>query len=164
MKLSRIVVPFAVLAVVAVAYSYFTPQIETEKNLRSRHPVESTALRAATIKSATLNNRLQIVVIPDGDRRNIIHMVWYKAGSVDDQPGKRGLAHLVEHLTFGGTANTPGSQFHRIFEKNARKQEAITTRDYTVYYPIVAPEKLETFVALEADRMNNAVFPRLPGV
>ena len=152
-KPSRIVALFAVLLVIMAAYLSFTPQFGSKKDA-----AKSTDSRLVAIQTLTLKNGLQVVVIPDRNSRSTIHMVWYKVGSVDDPPGKPGLAHLVEHLTFGGTHKMPASQFHQILEKTARKQDALTTRDYTVYYQIAAPDQLAMFMALEADRMSNVAF------
>ena len=41
----------------------------------------------------TLNNGLELVVIPDRRAPVVTHMIWYKVGSADDPPGKSGLAH-----------------------------------------------------------------------
>ena len=147
----------AVFLVTAAASLSFLPSTEDGKEGQIFR-AESADPHLRTIQTFTLKNGLQVVVIPNRNRRDTLHMVWYKVGSVDDPPGKSGLAHLVEHLTFGGTKNTPVAEFSRILEQAGDKQDGITARDYTVYYQIVAPEQLATFMALEADRMSNVVF------
>lgn len=108
-------------------------------------------------KVLTLDNGLQVVVIPDRKSSKIVHMVWYKVGAADDLPGKSGLAHFVEHLTFRGTKTLPGQQFSRKLEGLSAKQDGVTTYDYTTYYQMGAAEQLATFMQLEADRMTNVV-------
>ena len=58
---------------------------------------------AKNATSFTLDNGLQVVVIPDHRAPIVTHMVWYKAGAADEQPGKSGIAHFLEHLMFKGT-------------------------------------------------------------
>ena len=40
----------------------------------------------------TLDNGMQVVVIPDHRAPVVTHMVWYKVGSADEPPGKAGIA------------------------------------------------------------------------
>src|SRR5712672_3779657 len=61
--------------------------------------------------SFTLNNGLQVVVIPDHRTPVVTQMMWYKVGSADETPGKSGLAHFLEHLMFKGTAKHPAGEF-----------------------------------------------------
>ena len=58
--------------------------------------------------SFTLDNGLQVVVIPDHRTPVVTQMIWYKVGSADETPGKSGLAHFLEHLMFKGTSQASG--------------------------------------------------------
>ena len=122
--------------------------------------VESAAMFAALGAAKTFNlaNGLQVLVIPDSRSKLIAHAVWYRAGAADDPPGRSGLAHLTEHVTFGGTATLPEPKFMRLLERISEAQDAITTYDYTAYYQLVRPEHLEQVITLEADRMSNVSF------
>ena len=108
-------------------------------------------------QSFSLANGLTVVVIPDANGADIAHMVWYKVGSIDDPPGKSGLAHFVEHLTFGGTRTRTERQFTEVLTRVGDRQDAITSYDHTVYFQLVRKENLEKVMSLEADRMNNVV-------
>lgn len=105
-----------------------------------------------------LNNGLRVVVIPNHKAPVAEFMVWYKAGSVDEQAGKGGLAHLLEHLMFRGTRKVPDSQFNDIITRNGGENNAFTTHDFTAYHEKVDISRLETVMALEADRMVNLNF------
>ncbi|GFO82284.1 MAG: hypothetical protein A49_19110 [Methyloceanibacter sp.] len=59
----------------------------------------------------TLDNGLDVVVIPDHRAPVVTQMVWYKAGAADEPPGKSGIAHFLEHLMFKGTDNIPAASF-----------------------------------------------------
>ena len=64
--------------------------------------------RAARRSSAfTLDNGLDVVVVPDHRAPVVTHMIWYRNGSADDPLGQSGIAHFLEHLMFKGTEKHP---------------------------------------------------------
>lgn len=103
----------------------------------------------------TLDNGLQVIVISNRKAPIIKHMVWYKAGSADEEFGKGGSAHLLEHLMFRGTEKVKGNAFNNILEQNGADSNAFTSLDYTAYHQSLDISKLELAMALEADRMRN---------
>ncbi|KIL97082.1 Zinc Protease [Paramagnetospirillum magnetotacticum MS-1] len=105
----------------------------------------------------TLSNGMQVVVISNHRVPIVNHMVWYKVGAGDEEPGRSGLAHLLEHLMFKGTPSTPPGEFSKIVARNGGRDNAFTSSDYTGYYQDVAADKLELVMRLEADRMRNLV-------
>lgn len=105
----------------------------------------------------TLANGLQVVVVTNRRAPIVSHMVWYKVGAADEQPGKSGIAHFLEHLMFKGTPAVPPGQFSRIVARNGGNDNAFTTEDYTAYFQRVARDKLDLVMGLEADRMHNLV-------
>ena len=113
--------------------------------------------QAPAIEDFSLDNGLQVVVIPDHRAPVATHMLWYKIGSADEAPGKSGIAHFFEHLMFKGTSNYgPGVFSARIADIGGR-ENAFTSYDYTAYYQQVAPEALPEMMAMEADRMTNLI-------
>jgi zinc protease len=101
----------------------------------------------------TLQNGLEVVVIPDRRTPVVTHMAWYKVGSADETPGKSGLAHFLEHLMFKGTARHPGG-FSQYIATIGGQENAFTTTDYTGYFQRVAKSELKTMMEFEADRMT----------
>jgi zinc protease len=114
----------------------------------------ATAERPATF---TLDNGLQVVVIPDHRTPVATQMIWYKVGSADETPGKSGLAHFLEHLMFKGTKAHPAGEFSQSVVRSGGNENAFTSRDYTAYYQSVPRDKLESMMAFEADRMTGLV-------
>lgn len=106
----------------------------------------------------TLDNGLHCVVIENHKAPLVMQMVWYKSGSVDEQKGKGGSAHLLEHLMFRGTKFAKDGEFNRIMEKHGVSDNAFTSHDVTVYHQFADVSKLEILLALEADRMTNLNF------
>ncbi|MEO1397590.1 MAG: pitrilysin family protein [Pseudomonadota bacterium] len=104
-----------------------------------------------------LENGLQVVVIPDRRAPVVTHMVWYKAGSADEEPGVSGIAHYLEHLMFKGTKTVADGEFSRKIAEIGGQENAFTSQDYTAYFQRVTPSVLPEMMRLEADRMENLV-------
>lgn len=104
-----------------------------------------------------LDNGMQVVVIPNHRVPIVSHMVWYKVGSADEQPGKAGIAHFLEHLMFKGTPTYPAGEITDLVARNGGQQNAFTSYDYTAYYQNIAADRLPKMMELEADRMRNLI-------
>ncbi len=103
----------------------------------------------------TLANGMRVVVIEDRRAPVVTHMVWYKVGAADEQPGKSGIAHFLEHLMFKGTPSVPPGEFSKIVARNGGRDNAFTSQDYTAYFQNVARDRLELVMRMEADRMTH---------
>jgi zinc protease len=128
----------------------------TTQTLMRTHQAPSTQAGGAgpEITSFTLDNGLDVVVIPDRRVPVVTHMVWYRTGSADDPVGQSGIAHFLEHLMFKGTAKHPAGEFSKVVAALGGQENAFTSYDYTAYYQRVAKEHLGTMMAYEADRMR----------
>jgi len=109
------------------------------------------------VSDFTLQNGLEVVVVPDHRTPVVTHMIWYKVGSADETPGKSGLAHFLEHLMFKGTAKTPAGKSAQTLNEVGGLDNAFTSTDYTAFYQRVPREQLETVMGFEADRMTGLV-------
>ncbi|MBT6095026.1 MAG: insulinase family protein [Rhodospirillaceae bacterium] len=105
----------------------------------------------------TLKNGMDVVVVNNPRVPVVTHMVWYRVGSADEGPGESGIAHFLEHLMFKGTKARKPGEFSEIVARNGGRENAFTSHDYTAYYQTIAVDRLETVMALEADRMTNLV-------
>ena len=106
----------------------------------------------------TLENGLDVYVVSDHRTPVVVNFVWYKAGAGDEENGKTGLAHMLEHLMFKGTENIPPQEFSKIVARHGGKDNAFTSYDYTAYYQKVAKENLLKMMEIEADRMQGLTF------
>src|SRR5437764_1383318 len=111
----------------------------------------------AGVSDSTLENGLELVVVPDHRTPVVTHMIWYRVGSADETPGKSGLAHFLEHLMFKGTAKAPAGKFAQAVNEVGGQENAFTSNDYTAFYQRVPRERLGTVMAFEADRMTGLV-------
>jgi len=120
----------------------------------SAQPAETLKI-APNLSHFTLDNGLEVVVIPDHRAPVVTHMIWYKAGSADEPEGQSGVAHFLEHLMFKGTAKHPDGAFSKMVADIGGQENAFTTTDYTAYFQRVAKEHLPLVMEMEADRMEN---------
>jgi zinc protease len=105
-----------------------------------------------------LSNGLKLIVREDHRAPTVAHMVWYRAGSIDETNGKTGVAHVLEHMMFKGTKKVKSGDFSRLVAAVGGRENAFTSRDYTAYFQQVEKSKLEEVIKLEADRMSNLSF------
>ena len=121
-------------------------------------PVVAAEAERPAVTTFTLDNGMEAVVIEDNRAPVVTHMVWYRVGAADDPLGKSGLAHYLEHLMFKGTETIGEGDFSRIVAENGGQDNAFTSRDFTGYFQRIAADRLETVMAMEADRMRNVRF------
>ncbi len=111
--------------------------------------------RAADVSSFTLDNGMEVVVLEDHRAPVVVHMVWYRVGSADEERGRTGLAHFLEHLMFKGTDTLAAGEFSKTVAANGGTDNAFTSQDYTAYIQRVAADRLDLMMKMEADRMVN---------
>ncbi|NCT41680.1 MAG: insulinase family protein [Alphaproteobacteria bacterium] len=114
----------------------------------------------------TLDNGMQVVVIPNHRAPVVTHMVWYKVGGADEAQGHSGSAHFLEHLLFkgsdviGGEPLAPG-EFSKVIRRMGGNDNAFTGQDYTAFFQSIPSENLETAMRMEAGRMRGAKMEEL---
>jgi len=100
-----------------------------------------------------LSNGLRVVLSQDKTIPSVAINLTYHAGSKDEDPDKRGYAHLFEHLMFEGSRNLPHGEYDRITVNAGCENNAYTTEDKTDYYLLAPSHQLELGLWLESDRM-----------
>lgn len=131
-----------------------------EKAGSSAHPaavVAGTQVGAsqADTHEYKLANGLRLIVKEDHRAPTAAHMVWYRAGSIDEHNGTTGVAHMLEHMMFKGTKAVGPGEFSRRVAALGGRENAMTTRDFTMYFQQIEKSHLADVMALEADRMAN---------
>ncbi|MGL6162168.1 M16 family metallopeptidase [Microbulbifer sp.] len=104
------------------------------------------------------SNGLTVLLSPDRSTPVVNMQVTYLVGSRNEGVGTTGAAHLFEHLMFKGSKRFDSQQGNGIsdyLERHGAMFNAMTAQDLTVYYAILAPEYLEEYMRIEADRMRN---------
>ena len=103
----------------------------------------------------TLSNGLRVIVREDRRAPTAVHMVWYRAGGMDEVSGTTGVAHVLEHMMFKGTPNVGAGEFSRRVAAAGGRDNAFTSKDYTAYFQQVPKAQLAQMMQLEADRMRH---------
>ncbi len=119
--------------------------------------VTSAAQSADAVEVRELGNGLRVIVKTDRRAPVVVSMVWYRIGSIDEQNGVTGVAHVLEHMMFKGTKAVAPGEFSRLIAAAGGRENAFTSRDYTGYFQTLHKSALPLSFRLEADRMANLV-------
>ena len=104
----------------------------------------------------TLDNGLRVVHNYDPTTVIVAVDVLYDTGSRDEDRSLTGIAHLFEHLMFGGSVNIP--RFDLTLENAGGLNNAWTSNDFTNFFDTVPAQNVETPLYLESDRMLGLSF------
>ena len=74
-----------------------------------------------------LANGMKVIVKEDRRAPVVVSQVWYRAGSMDEQNGTTGVAHVLEHMMFKGTRKVPAGQFSKIIAEAGGRENAFTS-------------------------------------
>jgi len=109
---------------------------------------------ALAVTETTLDNGLEVTIVPDTTMPLVATQVWYHVGAANEDKGSRGLAHLFEHLMFGATGRYAAGDYSRLITRVGGDDNAFTSEDETVYVSEVPPEASAEILRREADRMR----------
>ncbi len=113
---------------------------------------------AERVHEKILPNGLKVLLLEEHKAPVAVFQVWYRVGSRNEQLGKTGLAHMLEHLMFKGTQKIGPEEYSKIIQRNGGNDNAFTSDDGTTYFATMASDRLSVIVDLEADRMHNLTF------
>lgn len=102
-----------------------------------------------------LDNGIKVIMSRNRRIPISIILVGFRVGSKMEQKGKKGIAHLLEHLMFTNIEGEDRNHFDKMITLNGGDTNAVTSYDYTYYYIQIPSSKLEFAVALDANRFNN---------
>lgn len=108
------------------------------------------------VNRTTLSNGIRLIHNYDSATAMVALHVSVDAGSADEDPARTGLAHLMEHLMFGGSAHIP--DFDGAIEAAGGFNNAYTSTDRTVFYSVVPAQNAETLFWAESDRILAPLF------
>ncbi|MDB4966840.1 MAG: peptidase domain protein [Myxococcales bacterium] len=110
---------------------------------------------APPVKQWELANGLKVIFVADHKAPVVTVQVFYHAGAKDEPEGKRGMAHMFEHMMFKGSTHVPPEEHARFIQLVGGENNAFTQDDTTGYHDTVPPSALEFTMKLEAERMRN---------
>lgn len=119
--------------------------------------LQTTQAQPSKVQEVMLDNGLKVLLLENHKSPAVTFQVWYRVGSRNEQDGKSGLSHFLEHMMFKGTPDVGPEEHMRIIAKNGGRSNAFTMQDATVYFATMSREKIGVAIELEADRMANAL-------
>lgn len=102
-----------------------------------------------------LKNGIKLLIKEDHRAPVVVSQLWYKVGSSYEYDGITGVSHVLEHMMFKGTERFGPGQFSRVIAENGGRDNAFTSRDYTMYFQLLEKSRLAVSMEMEADRMRN---------
>jgi len=119
-------------------------------------PFSEAGLRDQVFETV-LPNGLKVILLENHKAPLVTFQVWYRVGSRNEEWGKTGLSHMLEHMMFKGTEKVGPEEFSRIIQENGGDLNAFTSRDYTAYFENLSADRVQVAIELESDRMQNLV-------
>jgi zinc protease len=105
-----------------------------------------------------LSNGLRVIVEPVQGAPVVSLQVWVGVGSLDEQDGEHGLAHLHEHMLFKGTPSRGVGEIAASIERVGGELNAFTSHDHTCYYAVVPSHAWRTALQTLADAVSHSLF------
>lgn len=89
-------------------------------------------------------------------RRTVAFGAWVRYGTLHETAGQMGLAHLLEHMVFKGTATRSAKDLALALESLGGSLDAYTEREFTSYQARVLDRHLDVAVDVIGDLVFNA--------
>lgn len=101
---------------------------------------------------------IKLLVIENFSLAPVSIQLWYKIGSRFDPYGKKGLAHMVEHMIYKGTTHLSEIDLSAIIFKLMGSSNAYTSQDYTWYNFTIPENSIHEIFFLLNEIMYKALF------
>src|SRR2546428_7990937 len=115
--------------------------------------------KTASVEGITeyqFDNGLRALLYPDNSQSKVTVNMTVLVGSRQEGYGETGMAHLLEHMVFKGTARHP--KIPKALQEHGAQFNGSTSNDRVNYFETLAAtdENLDFALDLEADRMVNS--------
>jgi zinc protease len=103
-------------------------------------------------------NGLTVLLVQDHSAPVLTFEVTYQVGSRNEVTGTTGATHILEHLMFKGSDaynDARGNSIKQTLERVGGQFNASTGEDRTNYFATIGKDSLDSYVAIEADRMRH---------
>jgi zinc protease len=109
------------------------------------------------VHEGVLSNGLKVILLENHKAPVVTFQIWYRVGSRNEEWGRTGLSHVLEHMMFKGTSKFGPETFSRVIQENGGNDNAFTSSDYTAYFENIASDRIGVVIDLESDRMQNLI-------
>lgn len=106
--------------------------------------------------SFRLSNGLRVFVQESHTAPVVAVQVWINVGSADERPDEAGIAHLLEHMMFKGTARRGMGEVAREVEASGGEVNAYTSFDQTVYHITIASRHWDLALDILSDVVQDS--------
>jgi zinc protease len=110
------------------------------------------------VRREVLSNGLTILVLPEPGSPFVSVGTMYRVGAKNEAAGTTGLAHYCEHMNFRATRRFPGNETTESITRRGGRWSGYTWIDQTWYRSTMEKDALDHLLALEADRMTEALY------
>ncbi len=104
------------------------------------------------------DNGLRLLTEPMPGVRSVSFGVWLTRGSRHERAAHSGIAHLVEHMVFKGTATRSAQDIAQEIDSIGGQLDAFTAKECASYYVKVLDEHLPRAVDVLADMLLHPAF------
>jgi len=113
---------------------------------------------SSSIAKKVLSNGMTVLVREVRTIPKVSVQLWYNVGSKDEGIGERGIAHLIEHMIFKGTAKLSESDINTITHMLSGSCNAFTSYDYTGYLFNFPKQHWQEALSMMSDCMRGCSF------
>src|SRR5437773_6201141 len=92
------------------------------------------AFATEDVRRTVLDNGLVVLTREVHTSPIVTSMIWYRAGSRNEELGHTGKSHFLEHMLLKGTDRSKKGEIDLLTLKNAGATNASTSHDLTAYY------------------------------
>lgn len=119
--------------------------------------MQKSPIAHGTVIDYTLANGLRVLLKPIHAAPVVSNWIWYRVGGRNEQPGKTGISHWVEHMMFKGTPTFPKGSIMLEVNRSGGVLNGFTGQDYTAYFETLPAHKLDLGLRIESDRMASSL-------
>ncbi len=114
--------------------------------------------QAMNVQVTRLSSGLTVVTEAMPHLESVALGVWIKSGSRNETEDEHGIAHLLEHMAFKGTARRSARDIAEEIENVGGELNAATSTETTSYYARVLKDHVPLAVDLLADILTESLF------
>ncbi|EGE59503.1 UNVERIFIED_ORG: putative Zn-dependent peptidase [Rhizobium esperanzae] len=111
-----------------------------------------------TVECTRLKSGLTVVTETMPHLESVALGVWIKSGSRNETEDEHGIAHLLEHMAFKGTARRSAREIAEEIEDVGGEVNAATSTETTSYYARVLKDHVPLAVDILADILTESAF------
>jgi zinc protease len=106
-----------------------------------------------------LDNGLTLIVLEVPDVPVVSVQMLYRVGARNEEVGRTGLTHFLEHMAFRASENFPDTELVSSIYAVGGEWHGYTWLDQTTYFETLPAEHLDLALRIEADRMARLLIP-----